>query len=842
MITHNTETSAPTLEDQIQLEYSILDAARSEWMKDKNKAVEKRLEDDTDYGTTLIRRAIEDVSAVVREKIEGILNGKPLGGRPNKIIPIIRQLDPDVTAYIALKAVVSGLSRPHDLMTLSHDLGQRIEDQLRLDAFEEQHPSNYKITEKRLKKMSVTSRERRRAVMQIMSNRAGTAFARWDKKEKLDLGNLLLECVREGSEIITFATTVNSRGRSVKARNVVRPTERAEQFVRWAEDAYSLSSPQYLPTIIRPKRWTTPRNGGYWSGLLPLSLIKTPNARVLDEMGNRSMPAVYSALNRMQETPWCINADVFAVYDYAVENHLTLGGLPSMTDAPVPTRPVDIDTNPTALSQWKAAASIVHTTNAKTSSKRFQVVTMRGIAKRFSKYSEFYFPHQCDFRGRAYAVPALLNPQGPDYAKALLTFAHGKPINDGVAAGWLAIHGANLYGIDKVSFDERIAWVEANEQAILHVAEDPLAHQSFWTGADKPWQFLAFCFDYAGFLTTGYGYVSSLPVALDGSCNGLQHYSAALRDEVGGTATNLIPSEKPSDIYAEVARECITTVTPLVTPGADPGTPEWFSAKWLEFGIDRKIAKRSVMTLPYGSTVYSCREFIEEALRAKLSTKSSNPFVHMKQIEGKEELVKTDGIFEASLFLQDHLWKAIGRVVKAAVAGMGWLRKCASLASQEGLPVIWTLPDGFMVAQAYREMAVKRINTQLDGKRVGFRDYTATDEIDKRKMANGIAPNWVHSLDACALRAYVNLAYDQGIRSFGLVHDSYATVAADADVMSVCIRDSFASLYETNDVIADFRIAIAAMLSDDRLEDLPAAPSKGSLDIGLVRESDFFFA
>jgi DNA-directed RNA polymerase len=39
-------------------------------------------------------------------------------------------------------------------------------------------------------------------------------------------------------------------------------------------------------------------------------------------------------------------------------------------------------------------------------------------------------------------------------------------------------------------------------------------------------------------------FVSHLPVAFDGSCNGLQNYSMMLRDEVGGAATNLVPSRE----------------------------------------------------------------------------------------------------------------------------------------------------------------------------------------------------------------------------------------------------------------------------------------------------------
>ena len=39
----------------------------------------------------------------------------------------------------------------------------------------------------------------------------------------------------------------------------------------------------------------------------------------------------------------------------------------------------------------------------------------------------------------------------------------------------------------------------------------------------------------------------------DGSCNGLQHYAAIGRDLLGATAVNLVPSNKPQDVYSEIA-------------------------------------------------------------------------------------------------------------------------------------------------------------------------------------------------------------------------------------------------------------------------------------------------
>ena len=209
-----------------------------------------------------------------------------------------------------------------------------------------------------------------------------------------------------------------------------------------------------------------------------------------------------------------------------------------------------------------------------------------------------------------YPTPLFLNPQGDDRQKALLKLARGKKL-DGVAAGWLAIHGANLYGYDKVSLEDRIQWIEEHEEQIVSVVDDPLdgSCATFWQEAEKPWQFLAFCIKWRGYLSDREDFVSHLPVALDGSCNGLQHYAAALRDEQGGAVVNLIPTEKPADIYQIVADRTVDLLR------ADSSTE---AQRWLEWGIDRKTTKRPVMIVPYSGTLHSCRQYILEHMEGRI--------------------------------------------------------------------------------------------------------------------------------------------------------------------------------------------------------------------------------
>ena len=74
--------------------------------------------------------------------------------------------------------------------------------------------------------------------------------------------------------------------------------------------------------------------------------------------------------------------------------------------------------------------------------------------------------------------------------------------------------------------------------------------------SDEPWQTLAACMEVEAALRCAEGtanYISHLPIHQDGSCNGLQHYAALGRDQVGAESVNLTPSERPGDVYATVA-------------------------------------------------------------------------------------------------------------------------------------------------------------------------------------------------------------------------------------------------------------------------------------------------
>lgn len=412
-----------------------------------------------------------------------------------------------------------------------------------------------------------------------------------------------------------------------------------------------------------------------------------------------------------------------------------------------------------------------------------------------------------------YPSAPFLNPQGDDVAKGLLRFSQGKPLGPN-GRYWLAVHGANCAGVDKVSFDERVKWVEEHHEAIIDSALNPLDGQRFWSTVDSPWQFLAFCFEWLGASIQGEDYVSHLSVSWDGSCNGLQNYSAMLRDEVGGKATNLIPSETPSDIYTEVKVEAEELLPP--------------ASPW-KGRLTRGLAKQPTMTKPYAASKFGFTEQIFSELQ------------DLNDAAPNGQYLPHGDDFKSSSDLASVIDVAIGNVVVKAKEAMDWLKEVAKIAASDKLPIYWEAPSGFLVVQDYRVAKGQIFSSDIAGQRVRLTLQIETEELDTKKQANGIAPNFIHSMDASHMVNTINRCLDRGITGLAMIHDSYGTHAADAEALSYELREAFIEQY-TPDVLGGFLEQIKQQLPPELVYKLPPRPELGKLDLEQVRDSRYFFA
>jgi DNA-directed RNA polymerase len=542
----------------------------------------------------------------------------------------------------------------------------------------------------------------------------------------------------------------------------------------------------------------------------------------LTRLSEQDLTAEYACLNALQQTEWRINQNVLKVIRQMWESGQEVGNLPAREDTPLPN--YHFSKEPSEMNEeekstfriWSRKRAEIYSSNNRSVSKRIQVERTLQVAEQFCKYEKFYYVWQNDFRSRKYASSTFLTPQSADWSKSLLEFGYPVPIDSWDDARWLCIHGANLYGNDKITLDKREAWAWEYVDEAHRIADNPFDNQA-WLEADKPFQFLAWCYEMSALAKFGWGYESRLPVSADGSCNGLQHLSAILRDEVGGVATNLISSAVPQDIYTQVADQAIQRIREEDTE---------LGRKCLEFGIDRKLAKRPVMIVPYSGTKHACRAYIEEAIKDKIKEGTPNIF--------------GDDLFNVTHYLAGHIWDSISGVIVSARKVMDYIKSVGDVYSNMGQHMEWVTPTGWLVMQQYNELEQKRIKTHINGDIVSLSfPKDKQDKVNKQRTGLGSSPNFIHSLDASAMTRTINEATKVGIVDFAMVHDSYGTHSSMMPQLSEILREQFVSMYEEHDVLDELRTHAIKTLGT---EDVPLPPSKGNLDIRNVLKSDYFFA
>lgn len=589
----------------------------------------------------------------------------------------------------------------------------------------------------------------------------------------------------------------------IKSYITLEFTEEAVEQMHHLEEWQRYMKPIYRPMVAKPNSVLV---GSYLDPKVAstVSMVKTTNKehKKLIEAAGQAGAKFVQAADVIQEVPLVINQWALGLVEKAYKQGLSIGSIP----------PLNLPTKGRLRSQIR--------------SQQAAFLTDLHEAKEYAQFEEVYLPASMDFRGRVYAKPHL-NHQRADYVKSLWLFAEGKTL-DMPGLAYLKIHLANCGDFEKMSkapFAKRLMWVAENQDRLVAMARDPWA-DLWWTEADSPFCFMAACHELANYLDNPEGYVCHIPVAVDGSCSGLQHYSAMLRDESGARHVNLIPSEVPEDVYKEVAN----IVNELVmAEGDDPLAQEWLAHK-----IDRKVSKRATMTLCYGSKQFGWREQIMEDFMKE----------YEKDVQlGKKEKHPFENPGKASGYMAKKLDIALRRTVQAAVVGMDWLQETAATLAAENKPVIWTTPIGFPIVNGYYEPILKQVDIKIKGKRkrqqllLGY-----TDKLKKSKQRSTIAPNFVHSYDSCHLMMVALEAKKQGINSMLMIHDSFGCLPTDMALFANIVREQFVKLYHNHDPFQAVHENALIALSDKGQAKLNPPPVKGNLDIEEVLQSQYAFA
>jgi DNA-directed RNA polymerase len=573
------------------------------------------------------------------------------------------------------------------------------------------------------------------------------------------------------------------------------------------EELMSMAKIIYAPMIVPPVRHTLTECGGTHSPHLRKGIVSSSYLYFQDEnyktkySGSEPSEMCVTALNKLMATEWCVNERVFTVMKDLFENNTRVGNLPPFE--PDPKLFTDDNEETIRVTLWKEWFKRINDT--------VRMHLRLKIAQDMVGHGYFYHGWTFDFRGRAYALSDLLSPQSGDHDKSLLLFANPmKQTNSGMY--WLKIHVANLFDQDKLPFDDRIAWVDSNMSMLKSINDDPYGTIRLWAD-DKPkknqsFQRLASVFEL--FRTDG---MTQLPIGMDGSCNGIQHWAAIARDPVIGAMVNLTPSNKPGDAYSVVAAVVTQSMNERV------GQDDWATILMEYWGhkIGRGVVKRAVMTDPYGVT----KRGIVDGL------------VH----DGNMMFIDIKERHKAANYLADHIIKAMNKLLKIPNAGKLWLKEVTDIAAEMGKHLAWTTPTGFLVRHRYYPMLTRTVDIYTLAKRrqVLFAEFDRF-AVHPRRAKNGISPNVIHSFDAAHMVQTITKMAALGIEDFSFIHDSYGCHAPMVNTMRSITQEEFVKLHSGN-LLEDLKKQFEEYLGVE----LPDVPETGALDINQVLESRYFF-
>jgi DNA-directed RNA polymerase len=774
----------------------------------------REAEIETRYGQALMRSVLPGYAEKIKEWKNKVIRYKT----PARYQTEIQELSSKVISFIAVKSIIDSITKRRSLAQVSIFLGARIEDELRcrfLLKNNEAKGQGILLGARRRKGLKAKIRHVRSSMKHEVSKGLMPEFKRWGVRDKLNMGLNAIELFRYCTGLIEYVYILERAGR--KPTRFVAPTKELLEWIENYNEKRELVEPFWLPTVETPEPWTNVWTGGYPDDerLPSLSFIKSTNMDYLRSIGTLKEPM--EAVNIIQQTPWEINAKVKSVMEWAWDNNVTIGDIPNRKDEEFPPVPKDFKTNKEANTNWRRAAAKIYDLNLSTKSRRLLTAKVLHLANKFEG-NRFFFPSNVDWRGRVYNIPAFLNVQNADPSRGLLQFYREERVKKKEDAEWLAIHGANTYGFDKVTLEERVEWAYSYAEEAQQIADDPQGVLS-WKDADKPWQHLAWCFEWAEFMRNGV-VKTKLPCAQDATNNGLQLLSCLTHCEETAYATNAAPTPFPQDIYAVIASHVVDKLN------KDAATGNLVARKWIEFGVDRKATKRPTMVYPYGGTFYSCRAYVDEWYQDRLrKNQEENPF-------SEQERYKVTG------YLAKYVWEAIHEVFDRPTKCMKYLQEVAKVLTRAGKDVEWVTPTGFPVLQHYTKQISKSVSTQIAGEAtwVNFRD--STDELSLARAKQGISPNFVHSIDASILTRTVIDANARGIWDFCCIHDSFGTHSNKSQDLADAIRKSASDIFSV-DLLGELDNSLRH--SNPELE-FPELPEYGTFDPTTVKHSRYLFS
>ena len=392
----------------------------------------------------------------------------------------------------------------------------------------------------------------------------------------------------------------------------------------------------------------------------------------------------------------------------------------------------------------------------------------------------FYQRAFLDSRGRVYLSRSRVNYQAGDLCRGLMEFAEGKQVRK-KDMKYLWIHLGNITGV-KGDAKNKEAEAKKRKARFLRWGRNPAKTYDQWKGVSDPWQCIRACIELVE-LEKNPKHKSHLIVEIDQSTSCLQHIALIRGDEKLARRVNLGPDY--NDIYLEIA-----------------GTmPE---LDGLAESDKRKIIKMVLVPWTYGGNAWSAKEDFHTSQIPYLSAMTSRQ----------------------RLQCAVNVQQAIERELAAAVGYTNEMVGHANMGIGRGSRNLhWGTPSDFSV-HCYKQVTTEIRARLWVGHKPNGRDHEKRltgwkpeEEVRIRKLKKGIAPNFVHSVDAAVVHMVLaDTPEDQPVVS---VHDALGTHIRNVGEAKDRFAKAFHRIYSSMHPLLIARDGVPPAVATPSDEDVP---------------------
>jgi len=370
----------------------------------------------------------------------------------------------------------------------------------------------------------------------------------------------------------------------------------------------------------------------------------------------------------------------------------------------------------------------------------------------------------------------------------------------------ICIGNAGAYGHDKCSWEDRIAFTMAGVNTFIEIGAlvitDPIAAYSrvIELDADNAFRALSYALElYRISLHVEAGntvdtFKTDILIPIDQTSSGSQHCAAVLKDIVAGKTCNLCSVEvqtHANDIYLLVVNAIRSFIT-------DESNIHLNYFNNLSDSAARKCVKSACMTILYGS---SFSTWLKSFITAAEGLGYDAP---------KEFATALTPLFKVAFDTQPE--------ISSLIKYLSFMKEAAKAYSTSPVQPSWNIMGQSFTKEYYtparenvtinthgksRTVPVYLTDFALELNAIAPKHFHRTITTDAKALKRGLAPNFIHSLDATFLHLLVGSNPELG--TMALCHDSLAVAPSLLPSLLKAVKETWVSIYSSHTILEDFQ-------------------------------------